>query len=169
MSYSNLGTIAAIVVITGEIVLRIAALGFIPRNRKPTAGMAWLLVILFDPWIGFFFFLFFGSARVGSKRRAKQAEINALIAERTADIADPAVEASPLVKTFLHLNRELGALPPGEAATIELYPDYVTSMAAMTEAIKTAQTRVHVEFYISDLDDTTRSSSRHSPTRPAAA
>ena len=49
MSYSNLGTIAAIVVITGEIVLRIAALGFIPRNRKPTAGMAWLLVILIDP------------------------------------------------------------------------------------------------------------------------
>ena len=29
-------------------------------------------------------------------------------------------------------------------------------MAAMTEAIRTAQTRVHVEFYISDLDDTTR-------------
>ena len=156
MSVSNLGTIAAVIVITGEIVLRIAALGIIPRNRKPTAGMAWLLVILFDPWIGFFFFLFFGSARVGGKRRAKQAEINMLIAQRTASIADPAVEASPLVTTFLHLNRKLGALPAASAASVELFPDYVASMAAMTEAIKTAQTRVHVEFYISDLDDTTR-------------
>lgn len=156
MNYSSLGTIAAIVVITGEIVLRIAALGFIPRNRKPTAGMAWLLVILFDPWIGFFFFLFFGSARVGSKRRAKQAEINQLIKDRTASIADPAVDASPLVTTFLHLNRELGALPPAMATTVELFPDYLDSMAAMTKAIDTAQDRVHVEFYISDLDDTTR-------------
>ena len=156
MSYGDLGTLAAAVLITGEIVLRIAALGIIPRNRKPTAGMAWLLVILFDPWIGFFFFLFFGSARVGKKRRAKQAEINLLITERTASVADPAVEASPLVTTFLHLNRTLGALPPATAATVELFPDYLDSMAAMTEAIKTAQTRVHVEFYISDLDDTTR-------------
>jgi cardiolipin synthase len=118
--------------------------------------MAWLLVILFDPWIGFFFFLFFGSARVGAKRRAKQAESNLLISERTASIADPAVDASPLVTTFLHLNRTLGALPPAMASTVELYPDYTASMAAMTEAISTAQTRVHVEFYISDLDDTTR-------------
>ena len=156
MSPSDLGPIAFAVFITGEIVLRIAALGIIPRNRKPTAGMAWLLVILFDPWIGFFFFLFFGSARVGSKRRAKQAEINLLIAERTAGIADPATEASPLVTTFLHLNRKLGALPPATASTVELFPDYLASMAAMTEAITTAQTRVHVEFYISDLDDTTR-------------
>jgi cardiolipin synthase A/B len=156
VSYGDLGTLAAVVLITGEIVLRIAALGIIPRNRKPTAGMAWLLVILFDPWIGFFFFLFFGSARVGGKRRAKQAEINLLITERTASVADPAVEASPLVSTFLHLNRKLGALPPATAATVELFPDYLASMAAMTEAIATAQTRVHVEFYISDLDDTTR-------------
>ena len=39
---------------------------------------------------------------------------------------------------------------------MELFPDYVSSIAAMTAAVKTAQTRVHVEFYISDLDDTTR-------------
>ena len=156
MSWGELGALAAAVVIAGEIVLRIAALGIIPRNRKPTAGMAWLLVILFDPWIGFFFFLFFGSARVGRKRRAKQAEINQLISDRTASIADPALAASPLVTTFLHLNRKLGALPPAEAATVELFPDYLTSIAAMTEAVKTAQSRVHVEFYISDLDDTTR-------------
>ncbi len=156
MSYAELGTLVAAVIIAGEIVLRIAALGFIPRNRKPTTGMAWLLVILFDPWIGFFFFLFFGSARVGRKRREKQAEINALISERTASLPDRADAASPLVTTFLHLNRSLGALPPADAATVELFPDYVSSIAAMTAAVKTAQTRVHVEFYISDLDDTTR-------------
>ncbi len=156
MSYADLGTLVAAVIITGEIVLRIAALGFIPRNRKPTTGMAWLLVILFDPWIGFFFFLFFGSARVGRKRREKQAEINALISERTASLPDREGAASPLVTTFLHLNRSLGALPPADAATVELFPDYVSSIAAMTAAVKTAQTRVHVEFYISDLDDTTR-------------
>jgi len=156
VSYGDLGTLAAAVLITGEIVLRIAALGIIPRNRKPTAGMAWLLVILFDPWIGFFFFLFFGSARVGRKRREKQAEINAIISERTAAIADPDVDASPLVTTMLHLNRRLGALPAASAASVELFPDYLESMAAMTEAIGTAQEHVHVEFYISDLDDTTR-------------
>ncbi len=52
--------------------------------------MAWLLVILFDPWIGFFFFLFFGSARVGRKRREKQAEINALISRAHGERPRPA-------------------------------------------------------------------------------
>ncbi|HVI19389.1 MAG TPA: PLDc N-terminal domain-containing protein, partial [Gaiellales bacterium] len=132
MNYASLGTLAAAVFITGEIVLRIAALGIIPRNRKPTAGMAWLLVILFDPWIGFFFFLFFGSARVGVKRRTTQAEVNRLITQRTADVMSPEDAASPLVSTFLRLNRNLGALPPANAATVELFPDYASSIAAMT-------------------------------------
>jgi cardiolipin synthase len=153
------GWLAAVLVAAvavGGVVLRIAALGVIPRNRKPTAGMAWLLVILFDPWIGFFFFLFFGSARVGRKRRETQTEVNRLIAERTATVARPEVEASPLVETFLHLNRALGALPPSTAATVELIPDYTASIAAMAEAVRAARSRVHVEFYISDLDHTTR-------------
>lgn len=156
MSSGWLAALVVAAVFVGEIALRIAALGFIPRNRKPTTGMAWLLVILFDPWIGFFFFLFFGSARVGVKRRTTQAEVNRLITQRTADVMSPEDAASPLVSTFLRLNRNLGALPPANAATVELFPDYASSIAAMTAAVKDAHTRVHVEFYISDLDDTTR-------------
>ena len=129
----------AAVIIAGEIVLRIAALGFIPRNRKPTTGMAWLLVILFDPWIGFFFFLFFGSARVGRKRRAKQAEINRLISERTAEPPRPTrVRRRPLVTTFLHLNRSARRPAAGEAQRRwSCSPTTSTSIAAMTAAVKT--------------------------------
>ena len=64
------GLVAALVVIV-NIALRIAALGIIPGNRKPSTGMAWLLIILLAPLLGFAAFLLFGSTRVGRKRHLK--------------------------------------------------------------------------------------------------
>ena len=42
--------------------IRIAALIIVPRNRKPTSAMAWLLAIFLIPTIGVFLFLLIGEA-----------------------------------------------------------------------------------------------------------
>ena len=52
--------------------IRIAALIIIPRDRKPTAAMAWLLAIFLIPIIGVFLFLLIGSYKLPKARLEKQ-------------------------------------------------------------------------------------------------
>lgn len=57
-------TLGTIVLVIG-IILRLLALGVIPGNRKPSTGMAWLLLIMFEPFSGFALFLLLGRTRLG--------------------------------------------------------------------------------------------------------
>ena len=40
-----------------DVAVRILAIIFVPRNRRPTAAMAWLLAIYFIPIVGVLLFL----------------------------------------------------------------------------------------------------------------
>lgn len=146
---------SAVVVV--DLGLRIAAIGIIPGNRKPSVGMAWLLMILFVPLLGLLAFAFFGRARLGERRHAKQALATERIRERTAGLApwaEPSPELAPL-RSATVLNRNLGALPVQPGNTVELFPDYAGSIAAMTAAVRDAEHFVHVEFYITAWDEVT--------------
>ena len=44
--------------------IRIIALVVIPRDRKPTAAMAWLLAIFLIPFIGIVLYLLIGNIRL---------------------------------------------------------------------------------------------------------
>src|SRR5580765_7218788 len=68
----------------------VLALGVLPGNRKPSAAMAWLILILAVPYFGILAFLFFGSNTVGRKRRTEQREVNQRV--MTAARALPAAE-----------------------------------------------------------------------------
>ena len=150
------GILVAAVAVAG-IALRIAAIGIIPGNRKPSTGMAWLLLILLAPELGFVAFLFFGSARVGAERRRRQAEVNAAISERTAHLEEHVgeVTAPAYLRSVATLNRTLGALPLSPGNTVSAIEGYTESVEAMTAAIRTAERYVNVEFYIAAWDDLT--------------
>jgi cardiolipin synthase A/B len=60
-----------------HLVVCVLALGVLPRNRKPSTAMAWLILILAIPYLGIIAFAFFGSTSVGRKRRQWQREVNA--------------------------------------------------------------------------------------------
>lgn len=145
-----------LVAITG-LTLRLVALGVIPGNRKPSTGMAWLLLILLSPAVGFLVFLIFGSARVEGKRRARQAAVNAEIAERTAGLDGLVddLEAPAYVRSVAVLNRNLGALPLAPGNSVEVIESYTGSIAAMVEAVGEAQKFVNVEFFITAWDEVT--------------
>ena len=53
-----------LLVMVFDITIRVAAIIIIPRNRRPTAAMAWLLAIYFIPLIGVFLFLLIGNPRL---------------------------------------------------------------------------------------------------------
>ena len=145
------------IIFSVDMVLRFVALGVIPGNRKPSTGMAWLLLILIEPIIGFTIFLLIGRTRLGNRRITRQK--TAITAIREASTALPLTydiaRLSPSVAGVATLNHNLGALPISGGNEVELWPDYREVMTEMAREIDRAQSHVHVEFYITAWDDVT--------------
>ncbi|MFD1826134.1 cardiolipin synthase [Mumia zhuanghuii] len=140
-----------------DLTIKLIALGVVPRNRRPSSGMAWLLLILVIPFVGLLLFLMLGRTSLGRRRHAQQAEVNAEVVERTAPVPTLGddFDGPAYVRSAAELNRKLGALPAMPGNAVMLFPGYADSIAAMTAQIGRAQSFVHVEFYICAWDDVT--------------
>src|SRR5688500_7504713 len=110
------GTFVAVVVIVAlaiDVVARILALIFVPKNRRPQTALAWLLAIWFLPYVGIILFLILGRARLPRARRRKQREINEYILDTTEGFdrvkRDP--PWPPWLEPIVELNRTLGSMP----------------------------------------------------------
>ncbi len=149
--------IAGILVVL-DFAIRITALFIVPRDRKPTAAMAWLLAIFLIPFVGIILFLLIGNSKLPKKRRERQDELNRIIAER-AEGVDLVGDRSTWPDWFASLvrqNQELGALPAVGGNTAALIGEYTASVDAMADEIDTAKRFVNVEFYIVSFDATTK-------------
>ena len=140
-----------------NIAICFAALGIVPGNRRPSTGMAWLILVLVVPFLGLVAFLLVGRTNVEPRRHQTQLRANRAIAQHMAQVgaltaADPGLAYVASVAT---LNRNLGSLPAVAGNSVELFPDYLASIRAMTEEVDRATTFVHVQFYITAWDDTT--------------
>jgi len=146
---------AAILVV--DITIRIIAIIVVPRNRKPTAAMAWLLAIYFIPFIGVLLFLLIGNPRLPRKRRRKQQRINDYIAGASENLQFGTLRpnAPEWFTSMVALNTNLGAMPLAGDNGAHLIADYQESLDAMADAIRTAERYVHVEFYILSADAAT--------------
>ncbi|QOC26582.1 cardiolipin synthase [Microbacterium hominis] len=146
-----------ILVFVTDVTVRILAVIIVPRNRRPTAAMAWLLAIYFIPLIGVFLFLMIGNPRLPRKRRKKQQQINDYIRTTSHGLdlgtlrPDPPLWFAQLVR----LNRNLGAMPLSGENDATLISGYEESIEEMAAAIREATSYVHVEFYILQCDATT--------------
>ena len=140
-----------------DLAIKVIALGVVPKNRRPSSGMAWLLLIMLIPFLGFVIFLVLGRTRLERRRFEQQAEVNDLVAKRTAHV--PTLETDfpgpEYVKSVATLNRNLGAQPVMPGNRVDLFAGYADSVAAMTAEVERASTWVHVEFYITAWDDVT--------------
>ncbi len=140
-----------------DLAIRIAAIIIVPRNRRPTAAMAWLLAIYFIPYFGVFLFLIIGNPRLPRARRRKQELVNEYIRDASVHLVDGAPrEGQPEWFTSLvRMNRRLGAMPLLAHNDAHLIDEYQLSLDEMAAAIDTAKTYVHIEFYIFQLDSST--------------
>jgi cardiolipin synthase len=151
---TNLVWIIALLV---DLTIRIAAIIVIPRDRKPSSAMAWLLAIFFIPYIGILFFLLIGSPKLPKKRRERQAEIDRLLLERSRVIA-PVVHRDgwpTWLGPVTEMNKTLGGMPMVAGNTAVLIDEYERSIAEMAAEVRAASSFVHVEFFIVALDTTT--------------
>jgi cardiolipin synthase A/B len=140
-----------------DLTVKVLALGLVPKNRRPSSGMAWLLLIFIIPFVGIVIFLILGRTELGRRRDEQQAEVNAIVADRTTGIPTLATDFSgpEYVSSVATLNRNLGALPLLPGNRVDLFPDYGEAVRAMTDEVDRATNWVHVEFYITAWDDVT--------------
>ncbi|HZK58455.1 MAG TPA: cardiolipin synthase [Cryobacterium sp.] len=150
-------TIVVAVAVLIDFVIRVVAIIVVPRNRRPTSGMAWLLTIFFLPYVGALLFVLLGSRTLPKKRLAMQDEINKFIIESTdgMELVRRDHPWPPWLESVVELNRNLGAMPLVGDNTASLLGDYDATLAAMITDIDAAERYVHAEFYILSLDDTT--------------
>ncbi len=146
-----------VVIFIFDLTVRIAAVIIVPRNRRPTAAMAWLLAIYFIPLIGVFLFLLIGNPRLPRKRRKKQDQINTYIHDTSEhlDFGTLRPNAPEWFTSLVTLNRNLGAMPLAGDNGAHLISDYQESIDAMAAEIREAERYVHVEFYILQADAST--------------
>ncbi|MDN5745680.1 MAG: cardiolipin synthase [Nocardioidaceae bacterium] len=151
-------TLAISTVVVGlGLLLRLAALGIIPGNRKPSTGMAWLLLILVEPIVGFTAFLLLGRTRLGNRRLKRQQTALSAVRARSEQLplSYDLAQLSPAVAGVAVLNTRLGALAMTGDNEVELWSDYRGLMAEMGREIDRARSHVHVEFYITAWDEVT--------------
>jgi cardiolipin synthase len=154
----QLGPILGGAVILLDWIIRIAALIIVPRDRKPTAAMAWLLAIFLIPFIGVILFLLIGDTKLPRKRRERQEDLNRLIAERAGAVRleNYSADWPDWFSSLTRQNQALGAIPAIAGNSATLIGDYRGSIETMAAEIDTAERFVHVEFYIVSWDATTK-------------
>ncbi len=151
------GLVVASGLVAGDLALRLGALYVVPRNRRPSSAISWLLAINLIPYAGPAAYALIGNPSLPRKRRETQREINELIKERSepSAVSDTEGTRPPWLTTVAYLNRRLGAMPllKGNSATV--HNGTAANIAGMAADIDEATTSVHAQFYLISLDATT--------------
>ena len=157
MTGIDVTAIIILVALLVDFVIRIVAIIVVPRNRRPTSGLAWLLTIFFVPFLGALLFLLIGFRTLPKRRLEMQDEINEFILDSTEGMERVRRDHPwpPWLESVVELNRNLGAMPLVGDNSATLLGDYTGTFDAMIADIDTARKYVHVEFYILSLDKTT--------------
>lgn len=157
MSSEAWGLWLAAFLVVLDLSIRVTAIIVIPRNRRPTAAMAWLLAVFFIPYIGVFLFLLIGNPRLPRARRRKQDQINEYIHDTSEQLHFGTLRpnAPSWFAPLVEMNQRLGALPISGDNGAHLISDYQESLDAMAAEIRKATDYVHVEFYILQADAAT--------------
>ncbi|MCP2032523.1 cardiolipin synthase [Okibacterium sp. HSC-33S16] len=152
------GETLALVLVAAHVVLGFLATVAVSTNRRPSAAIAWVLTIIFVPFLGAIAYLFVGSNRLPASRRTQQRRMNEWFMTNTSASALPgdALSDPEWLASVVRMNRELGAFPMVGGNDVDILKGYTESFDAMISAIDAASARVHVEFYILVLDSSTQ-------------
>jgi cardiolipin synthase A/B len=150
--------VVAALLVLGDQVLRLVSIATVPRDRRPSSAWAWLLAIFFLPYLGVAAFLLIGNPKLPRGRREKQRRINEMIMARTTgmDRVSTGRPWPPWLTSVVHLNRHLGSMPLVRDNTATLHTGYCTTITTMAGDVDRAKDFVHAEFYILNLDATSR-------------
>jgi cardiolipin synthase len=153
-------TLAGLLLFTLDWLIRIFFILYIPRKRKPSSAIAWLLVIIVFPGVGIFLFLLIGSPKLSSRRRKKQHYINELIDKVTQtspnELSELSKEEQTRIQPLASLNRSLAKLPMRAGNSVHVLPEYDKAIADIVAHVNEAKEFVHIEYFIIALDEATQ-------------
>ena len=102
--------------------IRLAALVTVPRDRLPSAGLAWLMAIFLLPVVGGIAYLVIGRSQLPQRRRENQTHASRGFLEDTPQVAELVVsDPNPTwLGPLARMMRELGAAPLLGGARVEV-------------------------------------------------
>ncbi|MFV0211241.1 cardiolipin synthase [Empedobacter falsenii] len=130
------------------------------ENRNPTKTIAWILVIVFLPVIGFIIYFFFGQKfkkdlyfkRIDKSHQKiigeKWQEMDKIIQEDLIRVKD---KIGSLSQVYRYLNNARVA-PPSTKNKVKLLINGEKKFPLFIEALKSAKHHIHLEYYIFDED-----------------
>lgn len=142
-----------------EWVIRLIMLVVVPFRRTPAAAKGWLLLIMFEPWVGLLIYLLIGRARLQRRQRERLAKVPQVMAKVTNRLANhPHIfhpELGPTLSQAVTLAENLGQSPILGGNAAELLVDYDGTIARLIADIDQAQQHVHLLYYIFADDSAT--------------
>lgn len=121
-------------------------------NRNPVKTLAWILVLLFLPFVGLVFYFFFGRSQ-RRERIISQKSYDRLLKKPMAeylaqDVSDIPDAYSHLVRFFSHTNQAF----PFEGNAISVYTEGYTKLQSLLRELQKAKHHIHMEYYIFEDD-----------------
>jgi cardiolipin synthase len=145
-----------------EWIIRIIAVFIVPKNRKPSSGTAWLIVIFLSPTLGIIAYFVLGSPKLPASRRLAQKTLDHFISETLAMFkrdrdSSKLLSAVPPAKyqSLAKLSESLSRLPVFGGNDIEILPEYNEVIDRIITDIDAAKHSVQLEYFIIALDTTT--------------
>lgn len=135
-----------------EWAIRLIAIVVVPIRRSPTAAKVWLLLILFQPFLGVPFFLIFGSYKTPRWRRDQLKKLPEVLKPLRQYLgANPhqiLERLPPEYSDSILLAQRLGHLPLIADNCVEVLTGYEETIDRIIRDIQTAKQSVHLVFYI---------------------
>lgn len=143
----------ALIILLIDLIIRVGLLLYIPRNRKPTAATAWLLLIYILPIVGAIIFFVLGNTKLSKRRRDDHTAASAHTEKIIRKLKPYAVKKTS--HTHSILATELTGIPALNGNDVEILHGYNSIIDDMTEAIQRAESHIYVEFYAMTFDSAT--------------
>src|SRR5215213_7316702 len=130
--------------------IAINAVIIIMQRRSAAATLAWLLALVFLPFVGIVAYRLIGPLRL-ERRKRRRVRAKRLIDEGARGLA--ALDSSAAEYHQLAMvSMRLGGAPPLRAESVDIYTDGASCYAAMLADVASARDHVHLEYYIWDPD-----------------
>lgn len=154
--------IAVVLVFVLDWTIRIGALFYVPKNRKPSSATAWLMLILLLPFLGLLIYILLGSPKLNKRRRKIQRNMDSVIediiySKETSKHFESFIHNSTdaNLEPYIKLNKNLGGFPVFDGNKIKLLSEYDGAISEIAKKIKLAKYFVHIEYFIITMDDST--------------
>lgn len=127
------------------------------KKRQPISTVAWILVIIFIPFLGSILFLFFGINRV-ERRAARKQEATQEIQDELPEIGEEYLVDDKKFRReqvqLIRVAREVSETEPIRGNHVEILTDTNKTLGLIKQAIMGAKETIHLEYYIWQPDQT---------------